>query len=371
VRESSISSIQAISLHLQAFENKLIMKTITSLLFFLIFLWNFTIGQTEPRLYKIVKYQEEFSGFELSSIQNIFYDYFGNISKEITDQYQVNQTSSRIGVFYTYNDKNQLIKKTSRRHNSDLDFWITTSWWEYMYDENGCEIESNYIRNTGGFVSNYIYERNENCKLLSVGRWIRSSILEPPTAHSELKYTYFQDGISYEEDYRSYDISSGEVFLTNRLVFKFNDEHQLKEYYQLIENQNEWFGKKRVNTYDDQGNMTEQVIYNCDNDTTVWDLGGKVIFNNLYDDENRLLETTEENYYFSNGDFHFSYESFVNSFNYECQGLVNTKIAINESPFLIGLIKEEYSYEGKNDCFDIENTSLEMSIYPNPSSGDY
>ncbi len=60
--------------------------------------------------------------------------------------------------------------------------------------------------------------------------------------------------------------------------------------------------------------------------------------------------------------------NYDNTIHYKntCEGILELKEIVNVSAFIS---KEEFLYEGKNECINFENENLNIQIYPNPSSG--
>ena len=126
-----------------------------------------------------------------------------------------------------------------------------------------------------------------------------------------------------------------------------------------------------VYTYDIHNNLTKQTTFIKYEPDEEWILSNEFIFTNEYDDEDRLVKKTRERFFYpiSGGPPEISEQYyFEKEYSYLCSDVVNRE----DSEFHVGTLtfRKDFYYEGKNECFEIENIMLEMSVFPNPSFGE-
>lgn len=357
------------------------MKNILPLLLFTCFFVPSSVGQEELRLHKeIISDFNSFHGvYNIHSIIEYEYDAQKNIESKITTVYSsdtiinLNIPSnifSRKGIFYTYDGENHLIKETYRTYNKNVDLWVSDYWFEYSYNSNGCLIRESYFQNVGfpnGERWRIEYERNEDCQIT------KETILDDINSLGVLSINYireriyFQDNISFQYTSVVPTDITGAFLLFNTGEIHFNsfgkEEKFLFSRYDSTSQID--YELKRESSFDINGNIISSETYKRDNIWMDWDLDSHHTYENEYDDQGRLLISND--WYTTSlsqlgvlfGNTIHEYLCKTDTFPITTYTLAYTGIKM----------KIEFIYEGKNDCFDIENEILEMDVFPNPSLG--
>lgn len=302
------------------------MKRITFLLL-MFFSYLSTFGQSLPKLSERL-YYEEFTPDSIILSNHTFYKYNGDglIENKIRYTYQDTEISVTSGDFYEYNNANLLMKKLHRRKSEVVDLWLTISWIDYFYDNNGCIAREEYTHNTVDNKDTTLYVRDFNCNLLEY--WNSRQ----PEIH--LKYEYLDTLGSYIES----------IERDERIV-------QTSEY---IYNEYGFIENVKKNYYSD---TVQQII-------TYWsEIDYR--YNYTFEAETGFLINIHREIYRSNmenplpeysGDYEWSYD-------YYCYGLKKYF-----RPKLGGNIIK-WKYEGLNDCFDKSRDKIEVIVFPNPTYG--
>ena len=348
------------------------MKTKLSILFLSFFIFQNLFGQTEPRLYQentSIAYSQDGDFQKLTESiyeYNEFGDYKEIVSKSFNDQDEI---VNWLGTFYIYNTENLLVKRMNRRYNSEVDLWVTIGWNEYEYDTNGCLMSDAEIVNVGGLFSQKKYERNTDCQITKEVFYRKTFGADTLALQHILERTYFQDGISYREVRLE-----PKTFLNNALVIKkisdnyLHPNRDLDEVYTTFNDNNGAYkyDGKYTYVYDQFDNLISYALHKQDSIITDWTLMYLYFYDLEYDGDNRMIRRKSrfEDYTFDPPQFQ---EENLEHLEYWCKDLVKTNITDLSNGFLI--YKFDFFYEGKNECFEVENVLLEMSIFPNPTFG--
>ena len=353
------------------------MKTKASIFIFLLFIVQNSFGQAETRLLQrdwYVDYDNDGDFIIRNSTTNSYFP--SSKIKEITvDTYNEEGVFEQRNVdFYHYNENEKLLlNKTAKRYNTTVNLWVTESWIDYTYDANGCEIKQEYIQNVGGLTSMIEYERNANCQKTKQTSWSRALVADSLSKVEVRTFSYLPDGISYEEEIFRIDFFSGEQVLHGRYLFKFNDDEVIEET-QKINNLhliNGWEGRRRVFAYDQHGNIISSSNYINNFSDQDWRFNYKYIYQNEYNEQDRIIKIISKLQSEVNGELVTSPDSeIVRDFEYECEDWVAQETSARTQVGVGNGARFVYHYEGENECFDIENTALGISIYPNPTMGN-
>ena len=351
------------------------MKTIITTIG-LSFLFSMTIfAQVEPRLYQTIQ-SIDFEGqgdFSPWIITHHNYLPSGVLDFEIMDGYDLEGNfTGTFGTFYSYDENEKLLlRQTTRRYNSTVKIWITEFWLDYTYDNNGCETSFEYVQNVGGTFYKIDYEKNADCQPTKSTFWFNSPQSNTLEKWSENEYTYMQDGISYESKRYIYDLDTGEKELEGHRHFFYNTDGLIEESRSRsgLNRVDNWTGSKAIYTYDQHGNVVTVQRYNNSFSIPQWYLVREERYFNEYDEQNRLVKITKEEYELNSGILVLDEsDTFFRTTDYACGDLVErTETGTNSNN--LGF-QYEYFHEGKDECFEIENVMLEMSVFPNPSSGE-
>jgi len=352
------------------------MKTIISTIGLSLFFAIMTFGQVEPRLHQSI-FSLDYEGqgnFSDYSITNYNYLPSGALESEITDAYNNDGSFfGTSGLFYTYDENEELLlQTTTRRYNSTVKIWITEYWWNYTYDDHGCEASIEFIANVGGPIYKVEYERNADCQSIKeVLFWNQlMGSTDSLSKWKEYEYTYMQDGISYER--KEYDFLTGEKLLTKEENYIYDSDGLLEEYNvkRNLEFGNNWQGTKYTYAYDQQGNLILRQLYQNSFAEPDWSLTREYKYLNEYDEQNRLINLTKEKYFMDLGTLVLDeVETTSEATDFACGDLVERTTLTHADVDNVD-VRNEYFYEGKNECFEIEKVMLEMSIFPNPSLGE-
>jgi len=102
-----------------------------------------------------------------------------------------------------------------------------------------------------------------------------------------------------------------------------------------------------------------------------WGFNNKYIFQNEYDDQSRFVKTTYGLYTQDGGELVLSVDSeSIREYQYECEDWLAQETLARTQEGLGNGSRHVYHYEGKDECFEIEESDLEIAIYPNPTSGN-
>jgi len=357
----------------------IIMKIIFSLLFSIGFFIQSSFGQDNLQLYKeiISRYSSSIDAYNTKSIIDYEYDTYGNtLSKITTDYYSDTLTNLNIhsnirkreGVFYVYDSEHQLIKETYRDYNKDVDLWITSSWFEYSYNSNGCLEVTLYTQNVGiGGGARVEYERNEDC-LITKQTLLRESF---PSGVLMIDYiierTYFQENNSFQFNTFLPTDTLGEFYLSIIGEYIFNSFGKEERYsyssYDSSTNQ-VVYEFKRESDFDLHGNIIYSEINERNDDSSDWVLRNFHDYENEYDDQDRLLMS--EDVYNSVSQNSIFIGNTIHEYLCPSDTFPSSTITLEYNGIMW---KSDFIYDGKNDCFDIENEVLEMSVFPNPTIG--
>jgi len=200
--------------------------------FFLFFISN-AFGQTEVRLSQKDWYIDIDNDGDFIIRKSTIFSYLpsGKMKEEMIDEYDIiGDFMGRRGIFYNYSeDESLLLSRTAKRYNSTVNLWILENWTDYTYDENGCEIKQEYFQNVGGLLTIVDFERNANCQKTKETTWLKFPMSDTLTKFEIKTFTYFPDGISYEEELFRTDFFSGEEVLHSRFVVQYNSDGLLEE----------------------------------------------------------------------------------------------------------------------------------------------
>lgn len=350
-------------------------KIILTILFFFLIFQN-GIGQTSPRLKKFIKYYKTSSNTEfIKSIEDTYsYNIDGEIDSIIKLVYSGvgQEILTWEGEFYEYDEHKLLKKKSIKRYNPDVDLWIAISWKEFEYNSNGCLIEETNVQNVGGFYSDKIfYERNSNCQWISK---LEEKILGPQgdSLFNFLSRKYFADGISYEENLYKNLSAVDSNSISNKKIWIFNEQGNLVESEKIIYVNNPMIvqanASKDSYEYDEYDNIKEIQSFIRETDTTEWELNSIRYFHNDYDENDLLIKTRDETYIYNFTSPAIDGNSIkVFDFKNLCDGFPEEISMLREQSGY--RFREEYIYEGINECIDLGKEDLDIQIYPNPSNG--
>lgn len=119
----------------------------------------------------------------------------------------------------------------------------------------------------------------------------------------------------------------------------------------------------KTSEYDENDNLKFYKNFTRLSDSVDWDLNSIYEYIYEYDENNFLISRKLEQTTPLNAS-----PSLLFSFEYK-----NSCVGIHESAegdHGSRIIREEYTYEGINECLDLENLDLNLFIYPNPSDGN-
>lgn len=350
--------------------NKIIL---TTFLFFLIF-QNGT-GQTEPLLQKYMRYSNDGPGtdFWLTVEREYSYDWQNRLTfRELKGFLNSNEILYWRGSAYEYDSSNQLKKYTYKRYNPDVDLWITISWTEYQYDSNGCLYEETTFANIGGIMTRRVtYTRNENCQKTSeLTEWLANGIdLEPKDLFIR---EYHDDGKSYNEKFFRQSFSADTMYLAairNNIIAE--NDNVLEEYQIVFTSEGDTsFHSKVFSDYDENENIILRTSYFKDQNTNGWELNRQRIFNNEYDENGFLVGKKTEQWHYDEPNPPYENLFYRQDFVYKnsCEG-INETYTVNYGDTGKD-VRYEFIYQGINECLDVGSLDLQISIFPNPSSGN-
>ncbi|MFK8006388.1 MAG: T9SS type A sorting domain-containing protein [Saprospiraceae bacterium] len=345
---------------------------LTSLLF--LFLFQIGKSQQEPLLKKYIESFKYSSADTFTVVHEIFYNYdqFNNLIFEESKEY-TNSGSlwKQKGISYEYYPNHLLKRKNFRRFNSDVDLFITEDYIEYKYDDNNCLVEEIFFENIGGkLTKKNIYTPNENCRWDFKYVYFRSGSTNTNLRLGyHLERIYFPDEISYEERLIGHTFSGDSTYMEEWNVQIFDEHENLVE--QIYVDSQAYHGgyreDKYVIAYDIFNHRTSRTVYERTFDTVDLDL--KYIFshNNNYDENGSLTKRVNELVSYSTGvPIINSNYSNIETIKNTCEGIVELIDILHESGYRE---REQFIYEGKNDCIDLNKIYLSMRVFPNPSDG--
>ncbi|MFK7774964.1 MAG: T9SS type A sorting domain-containing protein [Saprospiraceae bacterium] len=353
------------------------MKKIITITLILFCIFQNGISQEESRLKRYIKSFK--SANDTGYVKNIESDYDYNINGDtssiITKTYDVydDVLESWEGMFYEYDSNQLLTTKSHQRYNIDVDLWITVSWIDYKYNSNGCLMDENIIQNVGSTLStNNSYLRDSLCQLKSKTtkrKYLSSGDTLVFTDFTER--TYYSDGISYEEKF--YKDATGAFIgaLRHQTVYIYNENSDIIEYQEIFfsgSGPTQTNAAKFLTFYNELNNIETIEHYKSYGDETIYNIHKRKHFYNEYDENEFLIKTKEEEYQyytFPNGIVEFSKK--ILDFQNSCKGILEEKYILRE--IYEDRYKEEYIYEGINECLDLESLDLDMLVFPNPTSG--
>lgn len=341
-----------------------------SILFF--FFLQHAICQSTPPIQKYEMYYKEpgVDTFMLSMEEIYYYDetnYLLDLKESKTYSFNGSVWLWE-GIFYEYYPNQQLKKVSYKNYNPAVDLWIAESFVEYQYDNNNCLVEEIHIENIGGVIDKKIrYESNEHCQ------WVKQIVEEPAWITNELEVKsfrekeYYSDGISYLQT--QYYTTTDSFFIGNWQIREFNSSGT------IINLQNIFPGTQNINyleikneyEYDFADNLTRVRSSERKSSSGSWEIKYDRNEYNEYDKEDNLIKKNTE-YLFYNTNPPAVNEGTKRQITYSdyCNGIpkkVSTEKLSNGE-----IIREEFTYFGKNDCINFSKGSLELEVFPNPSS---
>lgn len=325
-----------------------------------------SIGQVTNRVNKII--ESRYDGFKIE--KTFEYDENGNVYLEFEKKSFDYDTSLHFsyGSFYDYNSSNQVLRKLYRRYNPDVDLFITISQTDYTYNADGCLIEEIEIRNNlmGDTLGKIIYERDKDCRVTKETVWGEEIFSQFPSPFGILKICereYLADGISYKE--KIFRKLNNNLRRASDEIHLFNEFGKINLYYHTYfsSNQDTLYTEKKLYEYDFNRNLIYQKTQFYENVQNGWFTTIEHNYQNSYDDIGFLVEVNYEYL-----DHHGQSSSRTSYYEYTCDGKVNVEAISNNGSGIINS-KTETFYEGEDPCFEIKDADLEVSIFPNPTSG--
>lgn len=351
------------------------MKINLLFLCFALFYMSNALGQMEPRLSQKDSYGDSDNEGDFTILKSTTFSYFpsGKIKEEVVDYYEDGIFDQRRGGFFEYNeDESLLLRKTNRRYNPSVDLWVTVYWNDFTYDANGCEIKQETTFNVGGGAPSKIeYQRDSDCKIIKRTNWLSGGTVDTLADLGVTEFDYFADGISYEE--RKFRVYYGDSTLNNRDTYRYNVDGLLEEEEKItFDFINVWSGRKRNYVYDQYGNVDTEWLYISDFANPDWYLANKIVYQNEYDDQFRITNSKGEvNVPDGSGGWTINENTTtIKNYEYECEDLLAQETSAPEQIGIGTGFRFIYHYKGEDDCFDIENTTLEISVNPNPTFGN-
>lgn len=339
----------------------------------MLFFFQNGLSQTTPREIKYVRYTNEWgvNDFAKAYETESSYNYSGDISTQITKVYN-SEDSIYIwqGGFYEYDENNLLKKYTTRRYNQDVDLWITTRWVDYKHDQNGCRIEEKTTQNIGGHISRRVtYTRNSDCQITSeLVEWLGNGFdLSPKDYYTR---DYHSDGISFDELFYRYSMIGDSLYLFKDRKILFGQNNEIEETHWIIFDTDEdtIINAKNYYLYDEHNNLLSDTEYRLLNAQT-FELWYQIIYENEYDENEFLIRKRTEIWDYDYDTFGLKFKnSYINNFQNSCEGIVeeyNKEYELTNVEY-----RYEFVYEGINECLDLKDGDLKMSIFPNPFVGN-
>lgn len=347
---------------------KIILTTILLLFFF-----QNGISQTEPREIKYFHYKSNWQGddFRKTYETEKSYDANDNLSTLIIKVYNEDETIKYwLSRFYEYDTNIFLKKYTASRYNQDVDLWITNFWVDYQYNQNGCLVEEQTTQNIGGQISRRLtYTRNSDCQITSqLEEWLANGF--DLSLKDYFTRFYHSDGISYDEKLYSHSSIGGSLYLKIDRKIIFGQNKKTSKTYWTIFNSSEdtLYHVQNFYTYDEYDNIILNSEYR-NQSINGWQLHRQTFYENEYDENGFLTKKNTEvwGYDITNlpdGILNYTKE---NIYQNSCEGIVEEYTRKEGESKNLDVY--EYVYEGINECLDIENLDLDVTISPNPSDG--
>ena len=350
------------------------MKKIILIAFSFFLFFQNGIGQAEPLLIRYDRLVFDYSNndFRIQSQKKYEHDEFGNVVfLERKNYLEDGEVEFWRGWFYDY-DNNHLLKKRKYRHyNEAVDLWITDFWYEYFYDENDCLILRNSISNFGGGGVNekVEYERDEECRIISISKFYKPDPLGPFKYISYITRDYHSDEISYEERKHQMSYTGDSLYLKEEEEIWFDEQGEVstrlwKSYNEEQTVFNFW---KDSYEYDMHRNLTSKKGYIKYQDSANWVLNNELNYFLEYDENDFLIESRKE-YFSHDTNPPTLYPNFTRTISYEnsCEGIPEEINSIYETG---SKVKEINVYQGINECLNFGEIDLPVDVYPNPSEG--
>ncbi len=351
------------------------MKYQLVIIFLLMFFFQKGISQSEPREIKYFRYEKDFqaNSFYKAYETETSYDIFGNISTKVI-KFNLSDGTNLIWKRenYEYNNLNLLERFTSRRYNQEVDLWITTFWVDYKYDQNGCLIEEQRTKNIGGQIDRRVtYTRNSNCRITSeLEEWLGNGF-DLSTKDFYIR-DYHSDGISYDEKFYNYTFVGDSLYQQKdrKVIYDQNENIIEADWIIFTSLGDTLIDAKNTYEYDEYNNVLLNSEYRKNQNSNDLELTIQFVYEYLYDDNGYLKEKKREYWDYENPSLPFEIVNYRRKYVYQnsCDGLVEEYTQIDGQ--VTGENRYEFIYEGINECLDLENLDLQISIFPNPSHGE-
>jgi hypothetical protein len=268
---------------------------------------------------------------------NYTYDANGNMLQEIESRFDTNQLETKTKVEHKYDNKGKLLQTTSFDFSANTNDWIKGNLEEYTYDSNGNKKLVVLTRHVGFWdnADQYVTDKEE--------------------------YTYDSKGnniLVYKTDYAG--SSNGIAFYRyykDEYTYDANG-HLTQHLNSSTDNNGVWVvGDKSTNSYDDKGNLTQDVgYYNWDEQT------------NQFKDGERNDYTFDNNYAINDLIIPYYWESEFVSANTNMMTEINTYYWNNDTNSWELAYKSSLAYSPVNVTSIKPLNSGLLSVYPNPCS---
>lgn len=293
----------------------------------------------QPPVQRIFKEVESYSipnnYLDKITKDHFFFDDEGDTSKVIKEVYIPSNTLSPSQsyystFFYVYDDQKRIVKINKRRYNESVDLWITLSWDEFEYNDNGCRIKKKEIDNLNGLQNEWHYEVDDMCRVVKYSS---------PIYTNYFLYEYPDNNNSFiSKEYKKMD---NEYYLDQLIDRKYNERGDVVNNIVITYYNNgvDSTLKERVNEYDYVENLAT----------------GYLLEKNVFSTKSGFGGTY--------------YHEYRHIYKYSCDGLVMQEDYYT-SPIIESINKRtRYEYSGQNDCFESTSKELPITLFPNPSNG--
>lgn len=296
-----------------------------------------------------------------------------NANKELTDIFEENEHSENEGIFYNRTGyeansaDNQTIKK-SYFQTQTPDNWQVQHQRDSFFNEDGCLTKQTIINydEEGTKINQRWWTNglNDNCTLQSSGYWLWDETADSMYLSSRHQFTYENNGKTKTDLYEKFNRNTGE-WQTEHLVQTTTDSEgrEIRYFYE-----NYGFNYidtlLKLSTYTVQGELASYREYktaHLHNDKPLY----LVRFDTLtyvYDAEEKLVEKREITQHYNNPS-----RTTTTRYDYYCNGQLKTEIIEN----LPSVTKITYEYYGNTDCFLAKSDEPNLSVFPNPSDGNF